>query len=102
MFRNGLIADDIGNRNSAAASKNPVHLSKQGLFVFGPDQIELAIRNDHVDRLVRDQRLFMPDLFLVGLQICEIGNRANRTLLEKMLDQLQISLEILNFAAAEL
>jgi len=54
MLRHRLVADDVGNHNSSAALEHPVHFREQLLFIFGVDQVQHTVRDNHIDGFVGD------------------------------------------------
>ena len=102
VIRNELVADDVGDDGATAYFENAEDFFEELLLEFGFDEVEDAVRNDDIDRLVWNEGRFAPELGGDGLAGEVVFDSRNRALRDFLIKGIEVELEVLNASFHEL
>ena len=102
MLRHIFVGNDVGNHGAPAFFQDPENFLKQLPLRLRFDQIKDAIRDDHVDRVGRDERMLDPQFLgqLIGAQ--KRRGVSDRPRAQFGIELLEVEREILDAALAKL
>ena len=81
--------------------QHPEDFSEHLPAILGPNEVQHAVRDDAIDALVGDQRMFAAETLFRRAQLVPIGQGGNRTGAEFLGQAVQVEPKVLNHAILE-
>ena len=96
-----LVTNDVGDHDTTSRLQDSVHFAEDQRFVRRVDEIENAVGNDQVDRVVGDQRRLGPLSILPGAEAIQVLHGLDRLPCQVFGSLLQIAGQVLDAGLVE-